>query len=39
QLVISEKTLNHTDFNFLLYHDGAPLATLDTLKFHDDFEE
>ncbi|CAF4929782.1 unnamed protein product, partial [Rotaria sp. Silwood1] len=34
-----EKTLNHNDFNFLLYHDSPPSTTFDTLKFGDDVEE
>jgi titin len=34
-----EKTLDHNDFNFLLYHDSPPSTTFDKLKFGDDIEE
>jgi len=34
-----EKTLDHNDFNFLLYHDSPASTTFDTLKFGDDIEE
>ena len=34
-----EKTLDHNDFNFLLYHDSPASTTFDTLKFGDDVEE
>jgi hypothetical protein len=34
-----EKTLDHNDFNFLLYHDSPASTTFDTLKFGDDIDE
>lgn len=34
-----EKTIDHNDFNFVLYHDSPASTTFDTLKFGDDVEE